>query len=173
MRPIVILLVLVFAVFVLAQSSDELHEHTVTAVESNVIDGSVSPEKIRDIDAYRLFLTTIAESADASPEQKSQQLGLLQPISLDAADQKSTIGILAEFKTKYEALIESYNASAKVADANGLQADLKGFLLRRDGLVEGARSDLQSALTPEGMTKFNERVQSEKKNMQVAVEDAQ
>jgi hypothetical protein len=51
----------------------------------------------------------------------------------------------------------------------GTEVDVKPFLAERDLLLESTRSELHAALSPAGMMACDSSVQSEKKNMKVAV----
>jgi hypothetical protein len=155
-----------------SQTSDGTSESS-NIQTTNIIDGSKHPEKIRDVDAYRLFLAAVAQPANASPEQKDQQLAFLQPIPLGKADFDSVMRTLADFSDKYATLIQNYNSSAAKAAMNNVDVDIKDFLMQRDLLVDSVRNELQITLTPDGMRVLDSFVQSEKKNMQVAVEDVQ
>jgi hypothetical protein len=171
MRSVVVFLLLISSLISLSAQTDDSHHSSVepNATTSSTIDGAVHPEQVPDADAYRLVLITVACRTDASPHDKATQLGLLNPVGLNTADLASAISVLAAFKTSYEELIKTYNASAELALANGQQADINGFLVKRDALVEFTRKELRLALTPEGATAFDEHVQTEKKNMVVTL----
>jgi hypothetical protein len=97
MYSVVISVMLTFAVFGFSQTVDTTSESS--SVQAGlVIDGSISPEKIPDADAYRLFLVTVSEPADASQEQQDQQLAFLKHIDLGTADLDSAIRILTAFR---------------------------------------------------------------------------
>ncbi|SRR6266478_3511095 len=173
MRSPVLLLALAYGVITVSAQTTDPHIHSDTAQLQNMIDGSTSPEKIRDVDAYRLFLLNVAEATDASPDEKARQLVFLTPTGLKGSDLQSAISILAVFKVSYQELVKTYNDSVEAELAGGKKADIKDFLKKRDSLVESIRQQLGSALTPESMAAFHAQVQREKKNMIVAVEDSQ
>src|SRR6266496_5935784 len=106
MRSVIAMLMLMSASLGFSQTSDGTSESS-SIQPSNIIDGSKNPEKIRDVDAYRLFLAAVAQPANASPEQKDQQLAFLQHIALGKADLDSVIKTLAAFSETYGALIQN------------------------------------------------------------------
>ncbi len=174
MRFTAIFFALAMALHALAQTVDTPHNHSIEsggAAVGNVIDGSVEPDKIRDVDAYRLFLVTVAAPATPTEQEHAQQLALLKPVGLESPDLDATIKALASFKAQYDDLIRKYNDSALIADVHGTEPDIKSFLSKRDSLVESTRSELQAALTPVGMSTLDKYVKDEKKNMKIAVED--
>jgi hypothetical protein len=170
MRLVIAILMLMSASLGFSQTSNGTSESS-NIQPTNIIDGSKNPEKIRDVDAYRLFLAAVAPPANASPEQKDQQFAFLQHILLGKADFDSVIKTLVDFSDKYATLIQNYNTSAAKAAMNNVDVDIKDFLTQRDLLVDSVRNELQITLTPDGMRAVDSFVQSEKKNMQVAVED--
>ncbi len=162
MSSVIAFLILTFAVFGFSQTVDTTSKSR--SVQGGiVIDGSINPEKIRDVDAHRLFLATVAEPANASREQKGRQRAFLKHIALGSADLASVIRTLAAFSKRYDALIQNYNAYATAAAMNDTEVDIKSFLADRDLLVESTRSELQATLTPEGMMAWDSFVQSERK----------
>lgn len=172
MRYKSLFLVIASAVFSFGQAPNQ-SQHSHAAVAKNMIDGRVHPELIKDVDAYRLVLATIADSISAPTDSTKGKTDPLQPIGLEDADRKSAVEVLLDFKAKYDALIKRFNDSATAADAHGVPVDISGFLTDRDALVEETRNQLANFVSPKGMAALHAHVQREKNNMQIGVEDAQ
>jgi hypothetical protein len=172
MRSVLVTLILMSAIVAFGQSADSNSE--LSNIQSdNVIDGQTHPEKIRDLDAYRLFFGAVAQPLNATQQEKSHQLAVVRNIRLQKADSDSVIAILADFRTRYDALIKNYNDSAAAAAVNNADVDIKSFLQERDLLVQSVKSRLQATLSPDGVRAFDSFVQKEKKHMKIAVEDIQ
>lgn len=171
MKKVMFLILLCWAQ--LAPLSLAQHTNHTAPAPSNIIDGSSHPELVPDSVAYRLYFVTASELPNAATEAQQRQLSHLGRIGLHAGDLQETIAILNEFKVEYSALIAEYNATATAADVQGIKPDLAGFLKLRDALVQTTRVQLKQKLSLNGMTQFDAFVQSEKKHMKVAVEEAQ
>jgi|ERR1700693_4664782 len=144
--------------------------HVHTTVPANMIDGSVHPEMIQDKDAYRLFFLTVAADPTATAEVNRQR-AFLSPI-LDESHLPAAQIILFDFKTRYQAAIAKYNASATAALANNTTPpDIGAFLSERDGIVLSAKTAMEKALGQKAWAQFDAHVQKEKLRMKVAVED--
>lgn len=141
------------------------HQH----VAPNIIDGAVHPEMIQDKDAYRLFFLTVAADPNAT-EEVNRQRAFLSPILDENALVAAQI-ILSDFKTRYQAAVARYNASAKAALADNKMPDIGPFLSERDNIVLSTKADLENALGQKAWAQFDAHVQKEKRKMKVAVED--
>ena len=148
-----------------------VHNHA-GAASTQLIDGSVNPEKIPDLTAYRLVFLVVGKTPNARPEDQAKELsrqqGLLNKIGLSDEDSQLLISILDDFRVQYAALTQQYNASAKALAAKGQAADSKAFVVQRDNLVQATRNKLQ-ALTPEEASQLDQHVRREKKNMKSMV----
>ncbi len=172
MRLTVIILVLLSTGFGVSQTTENSPESS--SIQSGaVIDGSAHPEKIRDVDAYRLFFAVAAQPANATQTEKSRQLALLRNMRLQRADSDRVISILVDFSDKYDALIKNYNDFATAAETSNTDAEIRSFRKARDLLVLSTRAKLQATLSFQGMVLLDSFVQKEKKHMKVAVEDAE
>jgi hypothetical protein len=153
-----------------AQNADLPHVHS----QSKVIDGALTPEKIPDLTAYRLFLLVVSRSANPTDQEKKHQLAQLGMIRLNDADVKTAIPVLVTFREQYQSLINAYNETAKAAWARGESADIGSFVLQRDQIVQAARDMLSAKLSADGWSRFDAHVKAEKKRMRIsAKEDGQ
>jgi hypothetical protein len=154
------------------------HQHSqdnsiVSNSDAEMIDGSVHPELIPDLTAYRLYLVAISEMPNPTDEQNKRQLAHLGKIGFGTSDLKSAITVFTDFKVQYTALIANYNASTEAALRVGATTDVKAFLAQRDELVQVTRDKLKALITPEGMARMDKQVQSEKKQMRVSAKEGQ
>lgn len=162
---VVSVLMFAFSFGAWAQSSPPQHQH----VAPNLIDGAVHPEMIQDKDAYRLFLLTVAADPTATAEVNRQR-AFLSPI-LDESQLLAAQIILFDFKTRYQAAIAKYNASATAALANNKTTDIGAFLSERDDIVLSTKAAMEKALGQKAWAQFDTHVQKEKLRMKVALED--
>ena len=135
----------------------------------NIIDGAVHPEMIQDKDAYRLFFLTVAADPTTT-EEVNRQRAFLGPM-LDENQLVAARIILFDFKTRYQAAIAKYNASAEAALINNETPDIGAFLSERDDIVLSTKATMEKALGREAWAQFDAHVQKEKLRMKVAVED--
>jgi hypothetical protein len=152
------------------------HPHSVAAMSqlpAGMIDGSKNPEQIADSTAYRLFLRTVAETSNPTPERKARQLSFLKQAGLDDNDTKAAVPVLARFKAQYDDLIKQYNQSVDEANKNGTAPDITTFLSQRDELVQSTRDALNQAVSSSGMLNFHAHVQRQKSGMKVAAKEGQ
>ena|ERR1700722_5228880 len=150
-----------------AQASSPVHSHPGLA-PTQEIDGSVNPEKIPDLTAYRLFFLVAGTTPNPKPEEQARQQAHVMKIGLSGQDNQLLIPILNEFRAEYADLIQHYNGSAKAASASEQIADTKAFLALRDNLVQATRDKL-TTLTPEGAVRLDQHVQTEKRRMKSVV----
>jgi len=162
---------LLFAVnFAMGQSSTPTHQHAPT----KIIDGSVHPELISDIDAYRLYFVMVSQSPEPSDVQAKRQSAQVGKVGLAAPDALAFKSSLAAFHSQYAQLIREYNEAATAAWANGERSDPTLFKLRRDRLVQSVRESLKASLSEDGWKRLDQFVQGEKRRMKSsAAEGAQ
>jgi hypothetical protein len=140
---------------------------------SGVIDGSLHPEMIPDSAAYRLYFVAVSPASDAGPDEKARELAHLRQIGLSDPDLDRLMFVLSDFKAQYSDMIAHYNEVAERDTEIGITPDRKSFLARRDVLVRMTRDRLQALLSPESVSRLDNHVQHEKRNMRVADEEAQ
>ena len=146
-----------------AQSAPLQHQHTAPSL----IDGSVHPELIPDSVAYRLYLVAVSTGQNPTAAELQGQRAHVLKIGLTDADQQIFIGIVSDFRSKYDALVSAYNDSAKAAAARNEATDVNLLLTQLDALVQSTRATVGTQLSTQGATKLNSFVLSEKKNMKV------
>ena len=167
-KSVVFLLSLLVALNALAQTNNPkgvtpAHNHLGLA-PTQLIDGSVNPEKIPDSTAYRLFFLVAGVPSNPKPGALVRQSAHLDKIGLSMGDSDLAIPILNEFRQKYESLLAQYHQSAQTALAQGQIPDSKSFLVLRDNLVQATRDKLK-ALTPAGLSRLDQHIQREKAHM--------
>jgi hypothetical protein len=149
-----------------AQNTPVQHQHQAT-----VIDGAKNPELIPDATAYRLWLVAVSLPPNATEKERMFQQAHLRQLRLTKdADSLQLLAILADFKSRYLALIARYNESAKAALLQGSRADQKLFLRQRDDLVASTRAAIAQRLTPEGAARIDAHVQEQKSQIHVGVQ---
>ncbi len=156
----------VVSVFMLAvgawgQSSPPQHQHNVAT--PNLIDGMLHPELIPDSVAYRLYLVALSTGQNPTEAEQERQRAHLMKTGLSDTDQQLFVGILSDFKTKYDELVADYNAAAK-ADAT---TDVHTLLKKLDDLIQSTRDTISVRLSSRGAAKLHAFVLSEKKNMKM------
>ena len=150
-----------------AQNSATPHQH---AAASPMIDGAVHPELIPDSVAYRLYFITVSMTLNPIEEDRKRQQAHLAKIGLQDSDREILVGILTEFRTKYDILVDQYNHSAEAAAGRNEVPDIGSFFRQLDGLVRSTRDTLKLRSTPMAMTQLDGFMQSEKKHMKVQTE---
>lgn len=150
-----------------AQNSTTPHQHNVAA--PNLIDGVVHPELIPDAVAYRLYLVSLSTDStrSATEAEQTRQRAQLMSTGLAETDQQLFIGILSDFRSKYDALIAEHNQSAKAALAHNETTDVHTLLKKLDDLVQSTRDTISVRLSAQGAAKLHAFVISEKKNMKM------
>jgi hypothetical protein len=158
-----LILVAAFLSFTLTLAAQQSHKHPGLA-PTQQIDGSINPEKIPDLTAYRLFFLVASTPPNPKPAELVRQSAQVDKIALSDEDHQLLISILNEFRVEYTDLIAQYNQAAKAAVAIGKIPDSKAFLVTRDNLVQATRDKLK-ALTQNGMSQLDMHVQREKRHM--------
>lgn len=162
------LLPLIFLVApVLHAQNPPLETDVSPASPPKIIDGSVHPELIPDVVAYRLFLLTISTSRNPTAKELARQRSHLGMVHLGPQDLLHIIPVLRDFRSQYDSLISDYNQSASEALQHGKQPDVEAFLQRRDALVQKSRGELKLALTPDGAARLDAYVQIQKRMMKI------
>lgn len=145
--------------------------HTHTA--SSIIDGSLHPELIPNLTAYRLWLVAVSAPPLPTDEQSKRQNAQLARVGLQDSDRKKLIGILADFHAKYQALIQQYNVEATTEMARGEKPDVASMRLQRDELVQSIHDQIKAVLTAEDWSRLDAHVQNEKRRMKIHLEGGQ
>ena len=168
MRSVLMTLGLILLAFGARAQNSASHQH---ATPSDIIDGSVHPELIPDVVAYRLYFVAISENPTPLPNESRRQHAHLQGAGLKENDIQAAAHILASFKSQYSTLIDQYNTSKEVL--NNTNDGLPLFIMKRDAIVQATRDALKAALTVTGMASLDARIKSEKSMMKVAAQEIQ
>lgn len=147
----------------LSQDSAPTHQHG----PAKMIDGSVNPELIPDLTAYRLYLLAVSKPQNPTDSQKRHQAAQLGMIGIQEGDRQTILAVLANFRSQYESLIRTYNEIATAANARGESADPGPLERQIDQLTQSSHDELRGAMTAGGWARLDARVQSEKKNMKI------
>lgn len=150
------------------RSANAAVAQTKAMTPADIIDGSKAPNLIPDSTAYRLWFIAVGAVASPTPQQKTRQEAYIRSAGLRGADIPTCTGILAQFTSRYAALLAKYNSSPEVQSASN--SGLASFLAKRDALVQATRDALKAALTPAGITTLGKAIQAEKARMKVAKE---
>lgn len=128
--------------------------------------GKDHPELIPDNTAYRLYLTVIGETPNASPQKRERQMAFASKAPLSASDTTALIVVADWYKTQWTAMVNDYNSKVAAANDHGTPLpDGRAFLAKRDALVEQARGLLKKSLPAASMGRLDAHVQSEKRHM--------
>ena len=157
-RYITVVAFCVFAVGTPAQISSP-HVHNVS-----IVDGSKNPELIPDSTAYRLYLHNLSVPANASEEQVKAQSSRLAKLNLSVSDYGQVLIILADFRSRYDAWIGRWNAEAQQKREH---FDPSLLWQESENIVTDTQRALQTQLSVEGLFRFANQVQQEKKHMQI------
>ncbi len=151
----------------LAQTSS--HHHHINIAHPALIDGSVHPEQIPDVSAYRLWFLTVSLPPNGTTEsQRSIQNAQIAVLHLSHADRFALLTALASFNVHYTALVTDNNAAVASAAKSFKSLDNAAFLRVRDALVNGVMDDLRAQLSPEGFSNLHAYIQGEKRNMRLS-----
>lgn len=159
--------VAILGLLVVAATASAQHVHP--ASTDAVIDGAAHPELVTDNAAYRLFFLYLT---DPKTDDSHQQNVLTRYAKLNSTEASTAKQILADFRAKYDALLNTYNTAAIAASQHNAEAPeaLKTFLTGRDRLVESTRIQLLLNLSNNGFSGLNTHIQHEKTRMKIAVE---
>jgi hypothetical protein len=141
----------------------------VSVVPAGIIDGSVTPELIPDIVAYRLFFSALAGrtkagSSNVSPNSNSEtprQKAKLRSIGLNSADESALVAELAKFRADVDGMMAETKArvSMGVAPSSSTQS-LNDIANNHVGI-------LQSQMTTDGSARLLQYVRAEKSKMRM------
>ena len=151
-----------------AQTTPVIHNHAA----ADLIDGSVHPEQIPDVIAYRLALLSLTTPANPTYYQTSRQQAQFSEVGLSEPEKSALTPILAKFNSDYHSLIQSYNATATALNAKGERADISSFLVQRDQLVQAVHDQIKGTFATDRWAHFDAWVQQQKTRMKVARQEA-
>ena len=122
------------------------------------IDGAVTPELIPDSIAYGLFLHAMAEPVNATPEQQRRQRAKPGRAQLAEADLLALLPILSDFQQRNQDLEQSFQGGTGSSASANLDS-------KRAELVSAARGWMKMTVTPDGVAKLDNFIQTEKRHM--------
>jgi len=136
-------------------------------VSENVIDGSKHPEKIKDIDAWFMFLLNASTASSANEVRY-----LFGNFSLTDDQTAQIMQTVADFNQKFQAVSNQYDSVAMNNLVSGADntANEKDYLANRKTLVRQAEGQIEDTLGPLASSYFHVRLEEYKKNMKIAVE---
>jgi hypothetical protein len=156
-----------FAQQVTQSSSNTVHNHGLGSTQ--LIDGSVNPEKIPDLTAYRLWFLMAAVNPNVKPEDQAKEPlrseAEIKKLGISDQDGKQVAAILNDFRIQYAAMVKSYNDNNALLRPQGLSPNLAAFTVKRDDLVQATRDKLNAALSFDGLSRLDTHVQNEKQHM--------
>jgi len=139
---------------------------------TGTIDGSVNPEGISDVVAFRLFFSVVAESRPLQLRTQesttistdvvasSKQKAKLTPVKLSQSDQALIVTVLAGFKSDLQNVMASPPKS--LANAATQSADQS-----MDSVTQNTINLLRSKMTPDGFERLQAYVREEKQKMKI------
>jgi hypothetical protein len=170
MRKVALLAGLALAMFPAFTSAQQpVMDHSQMGTQSS-IDGSQHPEQIPDKVAYRLFFLAVSQTFEPKANLE-HRFAHLRGAGLADNDVFLASQILDSFRSQYLSLVNEYNND--LGTQSGSTAALPLFKSKRDVLVSNTRDALVFGLSTLGRDSFLKRVQSEKRGMVIAAEEAQ
>jgi len=142
-----------------------------STMDTRTIDGALHPELIPDTTAYRLYLFAVSTPPNPAATDRKRQHAHLIKSGIEDNDCQILVGILSDFRSRYDELVAQYNATATAALARGETTDIRTLLKAFDDLVQSTRDTINARLTPIGAAQLHSFIISEKKNMKVQPED--
>jgi hypothetical protein len=143
------------------------HTHPATP---NIIDGSQTPERIPDGEAYKLLFLSISLTPDKLNDQEAvaRRIAFVTQTGVSSDEISQVITIADDFRTQYEALSTAYNEKATADAAKGVVDDPTKFANDLNGLVAMTRLSLQGALSTDDLLKFHSHAMNLKRHIRMA-----
>jgi hypothetical protein len=151
-------------VFCTAALSQQAHQHPQPAM----VDGSVHPELIPDLTAYRLWLVSVSRGSNPTENEVKHQSAQIARVRIGDEDRKTLISTLTTFRLQYQNLIQSFNAEATAAWAKGDAPNVAAFQLRRDQLVQSIHDALKANLSANAWETLDGHIKGEKSQMKIS-----
>lgn len=128
----------------------QTHDHA--ASDTSVIDGSLHPELIPDLVAFRTWLLL-----------KSTHPERLADLGVTQSDGVQLEGLVKSFRLQYDNLVQRHNDAANAGRSPSLA------LLRQqiDDLVESMRHEIQKTLSAAGAALVESQVQDHKRHVRI------
>jgi hypothetical protein len=162
-RPIVAFLCL--GAWTMGSALAQHTNHTAAAADASgnvfplgTIDGSINPDQIPDLTAYRLIFRAFAEPPNATQDQMTRQRAKLAAAGIPAADLNAFFVTLADFEVLYQNFLSSQTGVV----------DFSKLIAARDQIVTDTLTSLKGRASADGMLYFQALVQNEKRHMIVS-----
>ncbi len=120
------------------------------------VDGSKNPQNIPDVLAYSHFFTAFAAHPNPTVQEQGRQNAQFTSLQLVAADSAALIGLLANLRMQLDQLESAFTAATPATAPNAL-ASLQA---QKGALVASTRANLQQSLTPAGVSRVDQYVQT-------------
>jgi len=122
------------------------------------IDGAVSPERIPDSLAIRLFFSAVTAPKSANTQGQARQDAQLKPLQFSPTDLKTMKFHLAEFNDRRAQLSQNTGTSsqAPAQAGGGIQA-----------IADDEFAHLQQDLSADALSRFTAHVRNEKRHMKI------
>ena len=138
------------------------------AAPEQVIHGATDSDKIKDVDAWMIFLKAANE---ASTYDEIRFLFRQPSLTDEQADQIQKA--ISNYNTQFAAIESQYNV---VADANGHSGidnrlNEKSFVRARKQVTRDSESQIEDILGSLGSAEFHQLLQYYKKNFNIAIEE--
>ncbi|HEX4137949.1 MAG TPA: hypothetical protein VHY84_25295 [Bryobacteraceae bacterium] len=118
-----------------------------------MVDGSKNPQSIPDALAYSHFFTAIAAHPSPTPQEQGRQNAQLALLQLADADSAALTGLLAKFRVQLDQIESNFAAGTGPSSLASLQT-------QKSASVATIRASLQQALTPAGLNRIDQYVQT-------------
>ena len=150
----------------LAQQQHDMSKMNQPVVEK-VIDGSKNPEKIKDVDAWRLFLLA------AKAAKSADELRFMFKAPLTDEQTRQISEVVANFAAKRQLAEDQYNsiAIANAATGKDNNPNIKEFLRSQKALTRQAQAQVEDILGSRHSANFHQVLELEKKKMKIAVDE--
>jgi|SRR6267143_51182 len=142
-----------------------------SSASPNTVDGAVHPELIPDNKAEFMYFLALATDKGSNEISLKQQYAHLHfGAGLSDAEVVAVALVLTDFKTKFTAISDEYNATQYSNDATVRATGLTVFLAKRDALVQATDGTLTGTLSSNGAAKLHSHIMKEKSNMKIGIE---
>jgi hypothetical protein len=118
-----------------------------------IVDGSKNPEAVPDDLAYRHFFAAFAAHPTPTSQELARQNAQLGPLQLAAADRGAFVGILGSFRVRLDQI-------EKAVAVAGTPANLASLQAQKVALAASTLANLRQTLTPAGVSRIDQYVQT-------------
>ena len=159
MRKLILILAVGCSLLQTARSQAPQHQHE----QSQVINGAEHPELIPNSTAFRHWLLMASVTSNPSDLDLARQRAELSKLGFIESENLKLLLVLADFRGRYEALIQRHNDLARA----GKHPDLSLLLQQLDDLVESTKTAIKTTLSPHNSTEIENLVNAHKREILV------